>query len=893
MGKIYALTSGEVINKLKTNGAQGLAKSEVLKRTEKYGKNEFEQKKPESLIKAIGKHLTDISTIILLVAAVLSLILAINTDEGFIEPIVIMSIVILNTILGITQERSAEKSLEALANLNTPNALVIRDSIQQEIKTVELVPGDIVVLKTGDYIPADCRLIESVDLYIDESSLTGESETSEKDAMIVLEANTVLGDRSNMVFSGCYVTAGRGLAVVTETGMNTQMGKIAGYLNNNQKLKTPLQIRLAKVSKLISYVAIISSLLLLATGLLQGEETLHMIVLAVTLAVAAVPETLALIVTLTLSNGVKKMVKKNAIIRKLEAVETLGSVSVICSDKTGTLTQNKMAIKEMWTPNEGTISVKADLSDNIVQFVEKLCLASNAVVEFLADEKPNIMGDATESSIMRLMLDKNMDIRTVKNTYERVKEIPFSSSRKKMTVILKDPIGGYIVLTKGALDWIPLRYQENEQKRSTRMAHDSFAEKALRVIALAAKHIDVLPPDNDIESVEKELELLGLIGIMDPPRAESAGAIARAKKAGIRTVMITGDHVATAKAIAKEIGILGSNDKVITGAELEKISDEELCENIRDYAVYARVTPEDKIRIVEAWQENDEVVAMTGDGVNDAPALKAADVGIAMGISGTEVAKSAADMVLTDDNFATIIDAVKEGRNVFSNIRKTIYFLLVCNLSEIIIMVGSQLLAKGIPVTAIMLLLINVIGDGIPGLQLAKEESDSRLMDRKPIGRNESFFNDSLIKAIARQTIVCSVVVWVGYYVSAFVEISSATAPSHNVGQSVAFLVLGWTSIVHIFTVRSRKSVLKTPIKGSMPLVYSAVAMIVLFAALVAIPAMGNVFYLNRIGYMHWLLAILLSAVPMIVAEIGKWSENRESAQIYKNRLLKYRRVNE
>jgi ATPase, P-type (transporting), HAD superfamily, subfamily IC len=893
MEKIYTLTSGEVINKLKTNGAQGLAKSEVVKRTEEYGKNEFEQKKPENLIKSIGKHLTDISTIILLVAAVLSFILAINTDEGFIEPIVIMSIVILNTILGITQERSAEKSLEALANLNTPSAVIIRESIQQEIKTIELVPGDIVVLKTGDYIPADCRLIESVDLYIDESSLTGESETSEKDAMIVLEENTVLGDRINMVFSGCYVTAGRGLAVVTETGMNTQMGKIAGYLNNDQKLKTPLQIRLAKVSKLISYVAIISSLLLLATGLLQGEETLHMIVLAVTLAVAAVPETLALIVTLTLSNGVKKMVKKNAIIKKLEAVETLGSVSVICSDKTGTLTQNKMAIKEMWTPSEGIISVKEDLSDNVIQFVEKLCLASNAVVEFITDEKPNIMGDATESSIMRLMIDKNMDIQNVKNTYERVKEIPFSSSRKKMTVILKDPLGGYIVLTKGALDWIPLRYQENEQKRLTRAAHDSFAEKALRVISLAARHIDELPADNDIESVEKELELLGLIGIMDPPRAESASAIARAKKAGIRTVMITGDHVTTAKAIAKEIGILGSNDKVMTGAELEKMSDEELCENIRDYAVYARVTPEDKIRIVEAWQENDEVVAMTGDGVNDAPALKAADVGIAMGINGTEVAKSAADMVLTDDNFATIIDAVKEGRNVFSNIRKTIYFLLVCNLSEIIIMVGSQLLAKGIPVTAIMLLLINVIGDGIPGLQLAKEESDSRLMDRKPIGRNESFFNDSLIKAIARQTIVCSVVVWVGYYVSAFLEISQATAPSHNVGQSVAFLVLGWTSIIHIFTVRSRKSVLKTPIKESMPLVYSAVAMIILFAILVAVPAMGNVFYLNQIGYIHWLLAILLSFIPILVAEIGKWNENREFAKIYKNRLLKYRRVNE
>jgi P-type Ca2+ transporter type 2C len=890
MSNWYNKDQHAVMKMLTTNESSGLTSEVALKKQVDFGKNEFDKAKNESLVSKILHQIKDISTIILLIAVALSFVLAIKEGSGFLEPLVILSIVIINIVLAITQESSAEKSLEALINMNTPTCLVLRDGIQKQIDSADLVPGDIVILRAGDFVPADGRLLKAVDLHIDESSLTGESEASEKSSDSIEQRKVGIGDQSNMVFSGCHVTAGNGVCVITETGMNTEMGKIAGYLNNTQKIMTPLQLRLNKLGKIISLVAIMSAIILFAVGLLRGESVWYLIMMAVSLAVAAVPETLALIVTLSLSNGVKKMVDKKSIIRKLSAVETLGSTSVICSDKTGTLTQNQMTVMKLWSKSEKAISVDDTFSDKQLHMLEQLSLASNATIETDEQGNKHIIGDATEKAILKLMDLKGRQKEDVAALWPRVKEIPFSSSRKRMTTIHKDPEGGYLVLSKGALDWMPL-LQDIEEKKTTIQIHDSFTEDALRVIAIAQKHIDTLPEDDDLETVENELKLIGLIGIIDPPRPESKSAIAAAKKAGIRTVMITGDHISTATAIAKDIGLLNDGEKVITGEQLSEMSDEELCNSIHEYSVYARVTPEDKIRIVEAWQENDEVVVMTGDGVNDAPALKAADVGVAMGKNGTEVAKNAADMILVDDNFASIVDAVHEGRNVFSNIRKTIYFLLVCNISEIIIMLGAQLIGWKFPVTPVMLLLINVLGDGIPGICLAKEVSDSRIMTRKPIGRNESFFNRNLTQVIIRQTIICSAIVLVGYYLGTYIVSSDNIVPSHEVGQSMSFLILGWSSILHVFTVRSRKSIIHYKMKQNMPMVYSSITMIIAFALIVLIPGFGNIFGIKPIGPMHWLIVVGLSVLPIIVAEIGKFIDNYGMLQQYKRRSVEHREL--
>lgn len=892
MNKWYNIEKEEVIKIFSSREKEGLTSGEVLNNKKSYGTNEFEKQKKESVLSKILNQLKDISTLILLLAVILSFALAIKEGHGFLEPLVILSIVILNIVLAITQENSAEKSLEALMSMNSPTCLVIRDGIPKNIESQELVPGDIVILRAGDKVPADGRLIESVDLLVDESSLTGESEASEKDSNIISDIDVDLGDQNNMVFSGSLVTEGNGIFVVTEIGMKTEMGKIAGYLNNTQKMKTPLQIRLNKIGKTVSAIAILSAIILVSIGLLRGESFWYLILMAVSLAVAAVPETLTLIVTLSLSNGVKKMAEKNSVIRKLSAVETMGSVSVICSDKTGTLTQNQMTIKKLWKKSFNVVTEEENLNEDYLDMLDKLSLASNAVIETDESGEKHIIGGATEAAIIKMMDKLGRKKDDAEKLYPRVKEIPFSSSRKRMTTIHEDPKGGYLVLCKGAFDWMPLNEGADTIKEA-KAVHDSFANEALRIITLASKHIDVLPKDEDLESLESDLELVGLIGIIDPPRPESKRAIEAAKKAGIKTVMITGDHVATASAIAKEIGLLSEGQKVITGKELADMSDDELCNSVREYSVYARVTPEDKIRIVEAWQENEEVVAMTGDGVNDAPALKAADVGIAMGKNGTEVAKGAADMVLTDDNFASIVDAVHEGRNVFSNIRKTIYFLLVCNISEIIIMLGAQLIGWQFPLTAVLLLLINVLGDGIPGITLAKEESDPRIMERKPIGRDEGFFNGSLIRVITRQTIICSIIVWAGYYVGTFTNISSAYSPSHDIGQSMAFLILGWSSILHVFTVRSRKSIFRFPIKSNMQILYSAIAMILILGIVVFVPFIGAIFGVVTISLKHFVIAIGLSILPTIVAEIGKISDNHGLRSKYRRRLIKRREIDE
>nr|WP_304340938.1 cation-translocating P-type ATPase [Clostridioides mangenotii] len=872
--RFYELSAEEVINKFEVNLESGMSQEIVESRQTEYGKNVFAEQEKDGLMKTILRHLKDVSTIILIMAAALSFMLAIRNGHGYIEPLVIVSIVIMNLILAITQEGKAERALEALADLNSPICIVIREGIQQQIEASELVPGDVVILESGSLVPADARLIESIGLEVDESSLTGESDPSEKDPTAKLSGKTPIGDQINMLFSGCLVTAGRGTAVVTSTGMNTQIGRIAGFLGNTKHDKTPLQKRLDKVGKTISCIAIVSAVFLFAIGMRQGEDFWSMVLMAVALAVAAVPETLNLIVTLSLSHGVKNMVGKNALIRKLPAVETLGSTSVICSDKTGTLTQNQMNIKRLCMVGNEPFSDLDEFDDKQLVFLKMLALASNATVEIREDGKPQFIGNPTEIAIMRLLNKKGIKKSEIEENYHKVAEIPFSSERKMMTVVLKDPSDGYIVLTKGALDRIPLNHSKPNLDIKIKEVHDSFAEDALRVIAIGIKHIENLPSEDNIEEIEQDLDLLGMIGLIDPPRPEAAKAIETAKKAGIRTVMITGDHAATAGAIAREIGILPEGQKVLTGSQLSEMTDDELFNTVKDYSVYARVSPEDKIRIVKAWQKNGEVVAMTGDGVNDAPALKAADVGVAMGNSGTEVAKSASDIVLTDDNFATIVEAVHEGRNVYSNIRKTIYFLLVCNLSEILVMLFAQIVGWGVLVTPVMLLLINVLGDGIPGLQLAKETSDPRIMSNAPVKREESIFSGGLMKVIGRQTLICSIVVLIAYYVGMSTSFISGIDSSAMIGQTMAFLVLGLTSIMHIFTVRSRKSIFERTLSDNWPLVISAVGMMFALVLLVVIPPIGGIFGLTGIGISHWLIVIALSIVPTTVAEIGKYVDN-------------------
>lgn len=874
----YEITQKALEEELGVSTDRGLSQAEANRRQEAEGKNEFAPPKKESLGKKVLHHLADVSTIVLILAFVLSLALALRSGHGFVEPIVIIAIVIMNLILAITQEGKAERALDALADMNSPTCTVLRDGQEMEIDTKDLVRGDVILLSTGAYIPADARLIESTNLEVDESALTGESEGSEKDAAAALTGKVALGDQANMVFSGCLVVAGHGVAIVTEIGMDTEMGHIAGHLNRTQPGKTPLQKRLNRVGKTISAIALAAAIVLFLVGLFQGEDFWSMILLAVSLAVAAVPETLNLIVTLALSNGVNKMVGKNALVRKLPVVETLGNTSVICSDKTGTLTQNRMDIQRLYLEKWGDFKAKDEFADEQMAFLYMLALASNATCTIGEDGTADCRGNATEVAIMRLLVEKGGSMEKANARFKKVAEIPFSSDRKMMTVVLEDVDGGYVVVSKGAIDRLPFERSLDGHYQHVVEVHDGFARDALRVIALGARHIDELPPEGELESVEKDLRLVGLIGLIDPPRPEAKEAIAVAKSAGIRTIMITGDHAATAKAIAKEIGILEPGQKVITGAQLAEIPEDEFRARVGEFSVYARVSPEDKIRIVEAWQSRGEVVAMTGDGVNDAPALKAADVGIAMGEAGTEVAKSAADMVLTDDNFATIVEAVHEGRNVYSNIRKTIYFLLCCNISEIIVMLMAQIAGWGIIVTPVMLLLINVLGDGIPGLHLAREESDPRIMENPPVPREQSFFAGGLSRVIGVQTAAMSVVTLIGYYFTYFRSVGGVEG-THAMAQTVAFLVIGFTSILHIFTVRSRQSIFRRTLRDNVPLVVSAMAMIALFALMVLIAPLGSVFGLVPISGAHWLLVIGLSVVPTIVAEVRKLYDNRKPSE--------------
>ncbi|PQG51132.1 cation-translocating P-type ATPase [Enterococcus faecium] len=875
----YKQTIEEVRKVTEADPDTGLSSQEVDERRKKQGLNKFNEAPKESMIKKFFRSLSDFTTIVLLIAAVISFYTAFATEHGdLFEGLLIIAIVVINSVLSIVQEGNAEKALESLQDMNKQTATVIRDGKVTTVESEQLVVGDILVLESGDAISADARLIEASQLRVEESALTGESEAVEKDAAFVAKEDESLGDQLNMVFKGCTVAAGRGKAIVTAIiGMATEMGKIADLLNENTMQKTPLQVRLNQLGKRISMIALAAAALVFVIGELQGEPLLEMFMTSISLAVAAVPETLTVIVTLTLAYGVQKMARKHAIIRQLPAVETLGTANVICSDKTGTLTQNEMRVRRVWSKDDEVTNIEDSMTNSAMEILKMAALCTDVTVE-QEDDDLVIKGNPTEVAIVRAVEENYHTKAELEEKYPRVNELPFDSERKMMTTVHQ--MGEkYISITKGAFDVLAPRFSSGDVEQAG-IVNDRFGKRALRVIAVGYATYDEEPQDISSEALEKDLRLIGLIGMIDPPRPESKGAIKRAKKAGIKTVMITGDHVVTASAIAKELGILNDPSEALSGSELHQLSDEELDARVKSLSVYARVTPEDKIRIVKSWQRTGAVVAMTGDGVNDAPALKASNVGCAMGITGTDVAKSAADMILTDDNFATIVDAVSQGRSVYQNIRKAINFLLSCNISEIFIVLIAMLLGWGAPFTAVQLLFVNVVADGLPGFALGREPAEHGIMDQPPIPKNEGIFARGLLQKIAINAGVFTIVTLFGYYLGSYVDtISPWVDASQHVGQTVAFLILAYSSILHVFNVRSSQSIFKVNLATNKALFEMALLALAITTAVALLPFTQELFGLVHISLNHWFLVGILSIVPIAVNELIKFHRLPEAEE--------------
>jgi calcium-translocating P-type ATPase len=876
----------DIYEELGTNTDTGLTSEQVTEIQKRVGLNAFEEEKTETVLQKIIHHGRDFTSIILLFAGFVALYSAIIPDSGhgYTDAIVIFAIVILNITLAVRQEMGAEKSLAALKKMTAQHTVVMRNGTQQTINAVELVPGDILVLKSGDMIPADARLIESVNLKVDESILTGESVTVEKDCDFIADEKSPLGDQFNMLFSSCLITNGNAKAVVVGTGMSTEVGKIASLLNNTQKERTPLQKKMDRLCKNICFLALISgATLFILQYLTPGIYILEILISSVALAVAAIPEGLPIIVTITLAFGVKTMAQRNAIVRKLPAVETLGSASVICSDKTGTLTQNKMVIKKLWAVGQEPIEATGDFNHEQMKILEMMSLASNATISTV-DGEEKAVGDPTERAIIRLLLDKNINKESLDAIFPRVFEIPFDSGRKLMTTVHETgdltTDFKFISITKGAFDRIPIA-ATSVCSDTAKQIHDSFADCALRVISVAYKYYDELPQKMDADELENGLTFAGFVGMIDPPRPESAASVACAKSAGIKTVMITGDHILTASAIAREIGILNPGEKVVSGVELAEMSQEYLFENIRDISVFARVSPEDKIRIVQAWQSHSEVVAMTGDGVNDAPALNAADVGVAMG-SGTDVSKNASDVILTDDNFATIVAAIGEGRRVYDNIRKVLISLVPSNIAEIITMIAGFVIWKATPFAAIQLLFINVVADGIPDICMCREELEEDAMKRKPIPKTKSVFAYGMGTRTIVMALVFTTVSMLAYLFGRFIfdtpiddykslGFEKLCDYQHAIGRTMAYVTLAFASVVNIMNVRSfYKSIFTIGFTSNRLLFYGICFSLCLIVTTATVPGIRDIFYCVPLSSSHWLSMIAMGISPFIVMEIWK-----------------------
>ncbi len=852
----------ELIHELETNTEQGLSREQAAFALERFGPNKLKEKKKKTNLQRFFDQFKDAMILILLLAAAISFGIACHEGDPreFFEPALIVLIVVLNAVMGVLQESRAEKALEALKGLSAPRARVIREGREEVIDAAALVPGDVILLEAGDFVPADARLIRSASLKTEESALTGESVPAEKSAEATPAADAPLGDRANMVFSGCSVTYGTGRAVVTATGMHTEMGKIAGLLEQGGDQQTPLQKKLAALGKYLGVAALLACAVIFIVGILDGIPVLEIFMTSVSLAVSAIPEGLPAIVTIVLSVGVQRMVKRNAIIRRLPAVETLGSASVICSDKTGTLTQNRMTLVSAAVDGEGEESITEHNSPAVRRLLQYAALCCDGTVTF-EDGRETHIGDPTETAIVLAAHKNGMPKAELAESFPRLGEIPFDSDRKLMSVVCRMD-GRLTVIVKGAFDVLADRCTSGDIQAAEALCSDMSA-RALRVLAVAWKTIDELPTSFTSESLEQGLTFMGLVGMIDPPRPEVAEAVALCRRAGIRPVMITGDHVVTAAAIADTLGIRQAGEAAITGAELSKMSDAELDSRVRQIAVYARVSPEDKIRIVKAWQRQGEVVSMTGDGVNDAPALNAADIGCAMGITGTDVAKGAADMTLTDDNFATIVEAVREGRGIYANIKKVIGFLLGTNIGEVLTVFFAMIFWRQTPLLSMQLLWINLVTDSLPAIALGMEPVEADVMEHKPKPKNEGLFAHGLGLRIILQGCLFALLTLAGYY-HGRTAMGSVAA-----GQTMAFFVLSMSQVIHAFNMRSEHSLFRIGPFGNRHLNWAALSSAVL-VALVLFTPVRTAFGLVSLPVMMYLKALGLSFLPVVVLEVAK-----------------------
>ncbi|NLV77390.1 MAG: calcium-transporting P-type ATPase, PMR1-type [Tissierellia bacterium] len=886
----YKKTKDEILSQLQTSIDEGLTQNEAEDRIKKYGPNELKEEDRKSFISKLMAQFKDFLVIILIIASIISFAVGERADA-----IVILAIVIINALLGLYQEGKAEKALEALKKMAAPNAKVIRDGNVTTVPANSLVPGDIVLLESGDIVPADLRLVQSSNLKIEEASLTGESVPVEKDSNAIFEKDVALGDRTNMAFMSTIVTYGRGKGIVVSTGHDTEIGKIATMIQTFDEDPTPLQKNLNKLGKYLGIACIIVCILVFALGIFQGRDLLEMFMVAISLAVAAIPEGLPAIVTIVLALGMNRMVKRNAIVKKLLAVETLGCTTVICSDKTGTLTQNEMTVVKAYTDGKvfdvtGTgyepegdfridgnpVEPKDIIGLNTLITIGALC--NDATLE-KNHEGYRILGDPTEGALITLAGKGDIYKDEINKRFPRIDEIPFDSGRKMMTTFHKNYIPNRIVsFTKGAPDIIISRcnaiYLNGEIKPLTNKLREEildinnqFSKKALRVLAFAFKEHDELPDNITWETIENKMVFAGLVGMIDPPREEAKEAIKLCKKAGIKTIMITGDYKETAFAIAKELGIAKQEDEAIMGKELDNISDEELKELVKHKRVYARVSPEHKVRIISALKANGEIAAMTGDGVNDALALKRADIGVAMGITGTDVAKNTAEVILTDDNFASIVAAVEEGRIIYSNIKKFVFFLLSCNIGEILIVFLSILFNLPVPLIPIQLLWLNLVTDSFPALALGVEKGDPEIMEIPPRDPEESILDKGMVRAIIFQ----SSAIAIGSLLAYKWGLKTYGTQNLTIPRTITFATLITAELLRAYSSRSEKhTIFEIGVFSNRTLTYATIVSFILLIAVVYLPILQPIFETYPLGFLDWQIVILHSFIPLAVGEIYK-----------------------
>ena len=864
MSDWHARSIPQVMEELETS-PRGLSAAQAKAHLRRWGTNELEQPRRENLLVRLLDQLKDPMVIVLLAAAVLSLLA--SGGEDWLDAVIILLIVVVNSMISISQEDNAQRALEELQKMSSPKARVLRDGREVRIDASEVVPGDVILLEAGDQVPADGRIFECAGLQADESAMTGESVPVTKGLSERLDEATALADRTNMVIAATVITAGRGKAVVVATGMDTQMGHIAGLLLGAEQTKTPLQKKMGEISKTLSFVCLSVCAVMFGVGLLQGKNILDMFLTAVSLAVAAIPEGLPAIVSIVLAMGVQRMAKRGAIVKKLPAVETLGCAGVICSDKTGTLTQNRMTVVELWTPG-GDRALALTIG----------ALCSDARLE-RTGKGLQAIGDPTEGALVLAAAMQGLEKDELEREQPRVGEVPFDSARKLMATVHPRPGGGYRIMVKGAPDVLlqrctylwkkDARALGQNEKDQISAANERMAAKALRVLGVAFRDVDALP-DMTARTLERELTFVGLMGMIDPPRPEVRAAVERCAGAGIRPVMITGDHKATAVAVARELNIYRDGDMALTGADLDFMPQDVLEEDIEKFSVFARVTPEHKMRIVRAWQKRGRVAAMTGDGVNDAPALKAADIGCAMGLAGTDVAKGAAHMILTDDNFATIVSAVEEGRGIYANIRKAIHYLLSCNIGEIMtIFVATVLGFEQMPLIPVQLLWLNLVTDSLPALALGVEPVEAGVMERPPRDSGESLFTRRFSFRLAWQGLMVGGLTLMAYFLGlAVMPVGDFPQRTAN---TMAFATLTLCQLFHAYDVRSEErslfsiGVLSNPAMNRAFLIGFAMQLAVL-----CLPPLQAIFSVIGLGLTQWLTVLGLAAAPVVICEAAK-----------------------